>query len=682
MIMDLYFRLLLLPVIFEVVMGTGYDCYDTNILINATVDPQVIRSPDFPLGYANNVSCKVLVKAPTDGHVLHVQIVYMQLNNWNSSCDDRVIAYDGNSSDASELHTWCGADKMATSTSGDSLFLVFETDDFLTDSGFVLRFWEDVSTTCSPGYSSHLRIMDTPVLLTIPGMPLHDGQKCAYQLRTADDRRILLTLTNWGETSPRGCENTRLQMYEDTSPDSQLTIDWRHPVHPFSRVITTCTNLTINFTATTPTTTNTTTSTTTLAPLCNFTLVATSISNNFGNDVADLQEVRTSPSYIWYSGQSQGQMKLVSRDITKTVRLDVIGASCNPDCFTVTQDSPDGKQLDGTVSDNTTTYRSTGPIIFISNFTNQSEDKLLLRMTSLDGACNGGVEKVKAGTDAAVTSMLDLTACKYNGYYIYNITADHADHIVNLKLTRNLFNATSPDKECNHSYINIYDGNPHSRLLLKWCWKRTPHITVTGNKSYLTFVVATSHGDFPGPLTVTHFALLSESMCKPDLVDLKASADVTKYISSPNFPGPYSVNNDCTWRISAPRINYVVLVNMVECDLPNDCSDLVYVINGLYPTGKTSVRLCGQDRRHFRSVGAFLILRFTSNSFDNRSGFKIAYSTEHSTGGQRTQGGPPVGSIAGACIAISIVAGVIYVCIHEQRKRHKQAKQEIEGGTL
>ncbi|XP_046554165.1 cubilin-like isoform X2 [Haliotis rubra] len=650
--MDLYFRLLLLPVIFEVVMETGCDCNGTDIHINATTDPQVIRSPDFPLSYANNVSFKVLVEAPTYAHVLHVHIVYMQLNNWNSTCGDRLVAYDGNSSDASELHTWCGADKMATSTSGDSLFLVFETDDFLTDSGFVLRFWEDVSTTCRPGNSIHLNITDTPVLLTIPRIPLHDEQRCVYHLRTTGDRRISLTLKNWGDTSPRGCNNTHLQMYEDTPTTSQLTISWRHPIPPFSRVITTSTSLTINFTATTPSVTNTTTPTTMSLPLCKFTLIATSISNNVGDDTADVVEVTSSPTYIWYSGHIQGQVKLVSRDFTKTVRLDVIDAGCNPNCFYVTQDNPNGKQLEGTFTDNTTTYRSTGPVIFISNFTDQSEDKLLLRVTSLDRACNGGVKKVKATTDAAVTSMLDMAACKYNGYYIYNITTDHADHIVNLKLSRNFFNATSPDKECNHSYINIYDGNPHCRLLRKWCWKQTPSIAVTGDKSYLTFVVATSHGDFPGPLTVTHFALLSASKCKPGLVDLKASADVTKYLSSPNFPGPYSVNNDCTWRISAPRINYVVLINVVKSDLPNDCSDLVYIIYGLYPTEKTSGRLCGQDRGHFRSVGPFLILRFTSNSFDNRSGFKIAYSTEHNTGGQRTEGGPPVGFVPGACITI------------------------------
>ncbi|XP_071095098.1 cubilin-like [Haliotis cracherodii] len=674
--MDLFYRVLLLPVILKVVMGTGYDCNDTDIHINATADPQVIRSRDFPLDYANNISCKVHIKAPTDGHVLHVEIVYMQLNNWNSTCGDRLIAYDGNTSDVSELHRWCGSDKMATATSGDSLFLVFKTDDFLTDSGFMLRFWQDVPTTSSPGSSRNLTITDTPVLLTFPGRPVQTEEaRCVYHLNTTDTRRISLTMQHWGNTSPspspEGCKYIHLQIYEGSPSASQPTISWRLSNPPFSRITSSGGNLTIDLTDTTPNTTSP-------AQLCNFTLIATSV---FGDDGAEVVEVRTSPSYVWYSCQIQGLMKFVSRDITKTVRLDVINASCTPDCFNVTQGTPDGKLLMGMDADNTTIYRSTGPVIYINNITDQSADKLLLRVTSLERACNGGVMKVKATTNAALTSVLDMAACKYNGYFIYNITTDHLDHIVHLQLTRNLFNTTSSDKECKHSYINIFDGDPDSRLLLKWCWKRTPTVTVRGDKSYLTFVVATSYGDYPGPLTVTYFALRKKSLCKPGLVDLKASADMTKYLHSPNFPGPYAVNNDCTWRISAPRINYVVIVNVVESDLPDDCSDLVYVIYGLYPTDKTSGRLCGQDRGNFRSVGPFLVLRFTSNSIDNRSGFKIAYTTEHRTGGQRTEGGPPVGIIAGACIAIFVVAGFIYVCINEHRKRHKRARQEIEGGT-
>lgn len=102
-------------------------------------------------------------------------------------------------------------------------------------------------------------------------------------------------------------------------------------------------------------------------------------------------------------------------------------------------------------------------------------------------------------------------------------------------------------------------------------------------------------------------------------------------IQSPNFPYNYEVEHDCSWIISAPRGNHVLLsFNKTEfhihsCNNTCEC-DYLEVRAGTTAGGILLGKFCGDvSPSPIYISGRHMWLRFVSNKFSNNKGFRATF---------------------------------------------------------
>ena len=123
-------------------------------------------------------------------------------------------------------------------------------------------------------------------------------------------------------------------------------------------------------------------------------------------------------------------------------------------------------------------------------------------------------------------------------------------------------------------------------------------------------------------------------LCFPDdspFITLNRGDEPT--VSSSNYPNNYTNNAYEVWRVTAPE-DYSVVVRVVDLDLDQgyDFLDIGY---GRSPGSLTRLQdLTGSEVPQYAitSPGSELWIRFTSNSFEVRSGFLLQLSTERTEG--------------------------------------------------
>ena len=102
-------------------------------------------------------------------------------------------------------------------------------------------------------------------------------------------------------------------------------------------------------------------------------------------------------------------------------------------------------------------------------------------------------------------------------------------------------------------------------------------------------------------------------------------------IQSPNFPNNYEAEHDCSWIISVPRGNHVLLsfnrtdFHIHSCNKICDC-DFLEVRAGTTAGGMLLGKFCGSDPPSPIYVnGSDMWLRFVSNKLSNNKGFRAKF---------------------------------------------------------
>ena len=100
-----------------------------------------------------------------------------------------------------------------------------------------------------------------------------------------------------------------------------------------------------------------------------------------------------------------------------------------------------------------------------------------------------------------------------------------------------------------------------------------------------------------------------------------------KYITSPNYPENYGNDDDCSWIITALHERFFVL-NITNFDTEY-LSDFLVVYNGSNDKGTRLDRRSGFSwyPSEIMFTGRNMYLRFTSDHYSNKKGFRISLNS-------------------------------------------------------
>ncbi|XP_053305084.1 signal peptide, CUB and EGF-like domain-containing protein 2 [Spea bombifrons] len=127
--------------------------------------------------------------------------------------------------------------------------------------------------------------------------------------------------------------------------------------------------------------------------------------------------------------------------------------------------------------------------------------------------------------------------------------------------------------------------------------------------------------DFDGSTSITQ---CKNRLCGGEL------GDFTGYIESPNYPGNYPANVECTWNISPPAKRRILIV-VPEIFLPieDECGDYLVMRKSSSSNSVTTYETCQTYERPiaFTSRSKKLWIQFRSNEANSAKGFQVPYVT-------------------------------------------------------
>ncbi|XP_036400444.1 signal peptide, CUB and EGF-like domain-containing protein 2 isoform X3 [Megalops cyprinoides] len=106
--------------------------------------------------------------------------------------------------------------------------------------------------------------------------------------------------------------------------------------------------------------------------------------------------------------------------------------------------------------------------------------------------------------------------------------------------------------------------------------------------------------------------------------------DYTGYIESPNYPGNYPANIECTWTINPPpKRRILIVVPEIYLPIEDECGDYLVMRKSSFPNSVTTYETCQTYERPiaFTSRSKRLWIQFRSNEGNSGRGFQVPYVT-------------------------------------------------------
>uniref|UniRef100_A0A8C0A9A5 Signal peptide, CUB and EGF-like domain-containing protein 2 n=1 Tax=Bos mutus grunniens TaxID=30521 RepID=A0A8C0A9A5_BOSMU len=106
--------------------------------------------------------------------------------------------------------------------------------------------------------------------------------------------------------------------------------------------------------------------------------------------------------------------------------------------------------------------------------------------------------------------------------------------------------------------------------------------------------------------------------------------DFTGYIESPNYPGNYPANTECTWTINPPpKRRILIVVPEIFLPIEDDCGDYLVMRKTASSNSVTTYETCQTYERPiaFTSRSKRLWIQFKSNEGNSARGFQVPYVT-------------------------------------------------------
>ncbi|XP_038664090.1 signal peptide, CUB and EGF-like domain-containing protein 2 isoform X14 [Scyliorhinus canicula] len=127
--------------------------------------------------------------------------------------------------------------------------------------------------------------------------------------------------------------------------------------------------------------------------------------------------------------------------------------------------------------------------------------------------------------------------------------------------------------------------------------------------------------DFDGSTNITQ---CKNRQCGGEL------GDYTGYIESPNYPGDYPANVECTWNLSPPpKRRILIVVPEIFLPIDDECGDYLVMRKSSLSNSVTTYETCQTYERPiaFTSRSRKLWIQFKSNEGNSDKGFQVPYVT-------------------------------------------------------
>ncbi|NXT12705.1 SCUB2 protein, partial [Prunella fulvescens] len=127
--------------------------------------------------------------------------------------------------------------------------------------------------------------------------------------------------------------------------------------------------------------------------------------------------------------------------------------------------------------------------------------------------------------------------------------------------------------------------------------------------------------DFDGSTNITQ---CKNRQCGGEL------GDYTGYIESPNYPGDYPANSECTWNINPPpKRRILIVVPEIFLPIEDECGDYLVMRKSSSSNSVTTYETCQTYERPiaFTSRSKKLWIQFKSNEGNSAKGFQVPYVT-------------------------------------------------------
>jgi len=163
------------------VLPPGDICPGLNVLHASPYQTFILVSPNYPNNYYNNLNCSWLIQTFTEGHVIQLRIVDVNLE----SCCDHAVVYDGGSISGLVLGEIQNGHYNITRSNSDLLLINFVTDFSVTMRGFKVEY------TSVPKNMTHHPFTTTPPYYnqTIPQSP----SNCSHTYHIYDGTGFVLS---------------------------------------------------------------------------------------------------------------------------------------------------------------------------------------------------------------------------------------------------------------------------------------------------------------------------------------------------------------------------------------------------------------------------------------------------------------------------------------------------------
>ncbi|KAK0053560.1 membrane frizzled-related protein-like isoform X2 [Biomphalaria pfeifferi] len=257
-----------------------------------------------------------------------------------------------------------------------------------------------------------------------------------------------------------------------------------------------------------------------------------------------------------------------------------------------------------------------------------------------------------------------------------------------------------------YDYIDVYtlDSQGFKTFLNKFCGRKIPQAIISP-QSKLEIVFVTDHWQNSAIGFLGRYHFLGEDWQPFDHKPTKCGSDslsgIAGFIQSPNYPGIYPQNVNCSWVIKVAE-KQQILLRVLELDIGQDsqCHDAkLFLYNGYATTMSLQTKeWCGQkamynpDELEYVTVTNRSVLRFLSGSSSNKrhKGFKLLwmavsfpkYPTEvcktfECEGGKYCQSGLPCTKLPKYCISKKLVCDGVYNCGPYDDSDERKCEREI-----
>ncbi|XP_047218352.1 signal peptide, CUB and EGF-like domain-containing protein 2 [Girardinichthys multiradiatus] len=152
---------------------------------------------------------------------------------------------------------------------------------------------------------------------------------------------------------------------------------------------------------------------------------------------------------------------------------------------------------------------------------------------------------------------------------------------------------------------------------------RCPTGTYQGEfgQNYCVACPGNTSTDFDGSTTIMQ---CKNRQCGGEL------GEFSGYIESPNYPGNYPANIECTWTINPPpKRRVLIVVPEIYLPIEDECGDYLVMRKSSLPNSVTTYETCQTYERPiaFTSRSKRLWIQFRSNEGNSAKGFQVLYVT-------------------------------------------------------